>query len=151
MAREGDVDDSALCVRRIDGDALVTVVGQKDPFARLRRLPADWMTKTPWILREPGSGTRAMFERALKKRGLRLPDLTVQLELASNEAIQTAIESGICATALSHLVVEKSLAAKRLVQLEGEVAKRSFYVLRHKERHVSKVEAALLASIEAAK
>jgi DNA-binding transcriptional LysR family regulator len=109
------------------------------------------MTKTPWILREPGSGTRRMFELALKKRGLGLADLTVQLELASNEAIRTAIESGLCATAISDLVVEKSLAAKMLVRLEGELAKRSFYILRHKERHVSRAEAALLASIGVAK
>jgi DNA-binding transcriptional LysR family regulator len=108
------------------------------------------MTKTPWILREPGSGTRRMFELTLKKRGLRLADLAVQLELASNEAIETAIESGLCATAISDLVVAKSLAAKTLVRLEGELAKRSFYILRHKERHVSKAEAALLTSIGAA-
>ena len=148
---EGDIDDSALSIRRIDGDALVIVVGQKHPFARQRRRPADWMIKTPWILREPGSGTRRMFELALKKRGLGLADLTVQLELASNEAIRTAIESGLCATAISDLVVEKSLAAKMLVRLEGELAKRSFYILRHKERHVSRAEAALLASIGVAK
>jgi DNA-binding transcriptional LysR family regulator len=148
---EGDIDDSALSTRRIDGDALVIVVGQKHPFARQRRLPVDWMTKTPWILREPGSGTRRMFELSLKKRGLGLADLTVQLELASNEAIRTAIESGLCATAISDLVVEKSLAAKMLVRLEGELAKRSFYILRHKERHVSRAEAALLASIGVAK
>jgi DNA-binding transcriptional LysR family regulator len=148
---EGDIDDSALSVRRIDGDSLVMVVGQNHPFARLRRLPADWITRTPWILREPGSGTRAMFELALKKRGLRVADLTVQLELASNEAIQNAVESGLCATAISDMVVEKSLAAKALVQLEGEIAKRSFYLLRHKERHVSKAEAAFLAGIVAKK
>jgi DNA-binding transcriptional LysR family regulator len=147
---EGDIDNGALSVRRIDGDALVIVVGQKHPFARQRRLPADWMTKTPWILREPGSGTRRMFELTLKKRGLRLADLAVQLELASNEAIETAIESGLCAAAISDLVVAKSLVAKTLVRLEGELAKRSFYILRHKERHVSKAEAALLTSIGAA-
>lgn len=147
---EGDIDNGALSVRRIDGDALVIVVGQKHPFARQRRLPADWMTKTPWILREPGSGTSRMFELTLKKRGLRLADLAVQLELASNEAIETAIESGLCAAAISDLVVAKSLVAKTLVRLEGELAKRSFYILRHKERHVSKAEAALLTSIGAA-
>jgi hypothetical protein len=40
-----------------------------------------------------------MFELTLRKRGFRLSELTVQLELASNEAIRTAVESGICATA----------------------------------------------------
>jgi DNA-binding transcriptional LysR family regulator len=148
---EGDIDDGALATRRIDGDSLVVVVGPKHPFARQKKLPSDWMKQTPWILREVGSGTRAMFEQALKKRGLRLTDLRVQLELASNEAIRTAIESGLCATAISDLVVDKSVAAKTLVRLEGELAKRAFYILRHKERHVSKAEAALLSSIAAAK
>ena len=148
---EGDIDDGALAARRIDGDALVVVVGPKHPFARQKKLPADWMKQTPWILREVGSGTRAMFEQALKKRGLRLSDLKVQLELASNEAIRTAIESGLCATAISDLVVGKSVAANTLVRIDGELAKRAFYVLRHKERHVSKAEAALLSSIAAVK
>jgi DNA-binding transcriptional LysR family regulator len=148
---EGDIDDGALSARRIDGDALVVVVGLRHPYAKQRKLPADWLTQTPWILREPGSGTRAMFEQALRKRGLRLSELTVQLELASNEAIRTAVESGVCTTVISNLVVEKSIAAKTLFQVEGELAKRSFYVLRHKERHVSKAETALLASMTATK
>jgi DNA-binding transcriptional LysR family regulator len=144
---EGDIDDPALSIRRVDADALVAVVGARHSLANQKKLPADWMTSTPWILREPGSGTRTMFERALKKRGVRLADLTVQLELASNEAIRTAVEMSHCAAAISDLVVEKAIAEKRLVQLEGELAKRSFYALRHKERHVSKAEAALMSSI----
>lgn len=148
---EGDIDDGALSARRIDGDALVVVVGPQHAFAKQRKLPVGWLTKTPWILREPGSGTRAMFEASLKKRGLRPSDLAVQLELASNEAIRTAVESGLCATAISDLVVAKSVAAKTLFRVEGELSKRSFYVLHHKERNVSKAEAALLASITAPK
>ncbi len=143
---EGEIDDGALAARRLDGDALVVVVGARHPFAKQRKLPSDWMTRTPWILREPGSGTRAMFEAALKKRGLKLADLNVQLVLASNEAIRSAIEAGPCATAISNLVVEKSIATKTLFRLEGELAQRSFYTLRHKERHVSKAEAALVSS-----
>ncbi|MET3971710.1 LysR substrate-binding domain-containing protein [Bradyrhizobium sp. S3.9.1] len=144
---EGDIDDAALSARRVGGDMLVAVVGAGHPLASQRKLPHDWMTRTPWILREPGSGTRAMFERALKKRGVRLSELTIQLELASNEAIRTAVETGRCAAVISDLVVEKAVAAQRLFQLEGELAKRSFYALRHKERHVSKTEAALMSSI----
>lgn len=143
---EGEVDDGALSVRRVDADALVVVVGPRHPLAKQPKLSAGWMTRTPWILHKPGSGTRAMFERVLKKRGLRLSDL-VQIELASNEAIRTAVESGVCATAISNLVVEKSIAAKTLFRVDGELAKRAFYAVRPKERHVSNAEAALLASI----
>ena len=147
---EGEVHDGALSARRLDGDFLVVVVGPYHPYAK-KKPQSDWLTQTPWILREPGSGTRAMFELALRKRGLRLSDLTVQLELASNEAIRTAVESGTCATAISNLVVEKSIAAKTLFRVEGELAKRSFFVLRNKERHVRKAEAELLANITAPK
>jgi DNA-binding transcriptional LysR family regulator len=143
---EGEVDDGALAARRLDGDALAVVVGSRHPFAKQRRLPAGWMTRTPWVLREPGSGTRAMFETALKKRGLKLADLNVQLVLASNEAIRSAVEAGTSATAISNLVVEKSIATKTLFRLEGELAQRSFYALRHKQRHVSRAEAALMSS-----
>jgi DNA-binding transcriptional LysR family regulator len=89
------------------------------------------------------------YTQVLKKRGLRLSDL-VQIELASNEVIRTAVESGFCATAISDLVVEKSIAAKTLFRVDGELAKRAFYAVRHKERHVSNAEAALLASIGSA-
>src|SRR5580700_9337231 len=54
---EGEVDDDALSTRRIDGDSLVVVVGPRHPYAK-KKLPSDWLTQTPWILREPGSGTR---------------------------------------------------------------------------------------------
>ncbi|WP_024507847.1 LysR substrate-binding domain-containing protein [Bradyrhizobium sp. ARR65] len=144
---EGEIDDGALAVRRLDGDALVIVVGPRHPFAKQRKLPQDWMTRTSWILRESGSGTRAMLEAALKKRGLKLADLNVQLVLASNEAIRSAVEAGTSAAAISNLVVENAIATKTLFRLEGEFAQRSFYAIRHKERHVSKAEAALMSSV----
>jgi DNA-binding transcriptional LysR family regulator len=144
---EDDIDDPAVSARRIANDSLVAVVGAGHPLANQRKLPANWMVDTQWILREPGSGTRSMFERALKKRGLRVSDLVVQLELSSNEAIRTAIESGSCAAALSELVVEKSVAAKALFRVDDDFGKRNFYALRHKERHVSKAEAAFMSSI----
>ncbi len=144
---EGEIDDGALAVRRFDGDALVIVVGAHHPYAKQRKLPQGWMTRTPWVLREPGSGTRAMFETALKKRGLKPGDVNVQLVLASNEAIRTAVEAGTSATAISNLVVDKSIAARTLFRLEGELAQRSFFAIRHKERHVSRAEAAFMSSL----
>lgn len=147
----GKIDDGALSTRRVDGDALVFVVGKRHPFATQRELPAEWITQTSWVLREPGAGCRAMFELVLKQRGIRLSDLTVQLELASNEAIRIAVESGLCAAAISDLVVEQSIVEKTLFRVEAAPVKRSFYVLRHKGRHMSKADAAMLASIGGSK
>jgi hypothetical protein len=66
------------------------------------------------------------------------------MAVASNKAIRTAVEAGLCATAISDLVVAKSLQANTLFQIDDGLAKRSFYVLRHKERHVSKAETAVI-------
>jgi DNA-binding transcriptional LysR family regulator len=141
---EGEVDDASLAISRIDGDSLVVVVGLKHPWVgRAKITPKDLLT-TAWVLREPGSGTRSMFEAALRKSGIRFSDLRVALQLPSNEAVRAAVESGDCATAISDLVVAQSLAARTLHRVKIDLPRRSFYVLRHKERYASHVEKALI-------
>ena len=56
------------------------------------------------------------------------------------------METGDAATAISDLVVAPSLAAKTLHRVKYELPQRAFYVLRHKERHASRIEQALLKS-----
>lgn len=146
---EGEIDDPGLSARKIAGDALIVVVGMTHPWAKKRRVAPAMLTETGWVLREPGSGTRSMFEAALKRHGLKLADLTIKLELPSNEALRSAVEAGQNATAISDLVVSPSLAARTLHRIEVELPRRSFYVLRHKERHASPAEQALLRAFDA--
>ena len=143
---EGEVDDPLLSIRKMEGDTLAVVVGPNHPWAGKKRVSPKLLTGTGWILREPGSGTRSMFEAALKKLGVRLSDLDIRLELPSNEALRAAVECGDCATAISDLVVEQSLAAGTLHRVDIDLPKRSFFALRHRERYASRAEKALLAS-----
>jgi DNA-binding transcriptional LysR family regulator len=147
---EGEIDDPVLSVREIEGDALIVVVGMAHPWAKKRRVTPEMLVETGWVLREPGSGTRSMFEAALKRYRLKLSDLSIKLELPSNEAVRSAVESGHYATAISELVVASSITAKTLHRIRIELPRRSFYVLHHKERHPSQAEKALLRSFEAA-
>jgi len=144
---EGEVDEPSLAIRRMEGDSLVVVVGARHRWVGRTRITPQLLTETSWILREPGSGTRSMFEAALKKFEVELPDLDIRLELPSNEAVRAAVESGDCATAISDLVVAQSLAAGTLHRVKIDLPKRSFIALRHKERYASQAEKALLASI----
>jgi DNA-binding transcriptional LysR family regulator len=144
---EGEVDDGLLAVKRIEGDSLIAVVGAKHPWVSRTRISAKDLPATPWILREQGSGTRSMFEAALRQNGLRLADLQVSLELPSNEAVRSAVEAGNAATAISDLVAAPSIAAKVLHRVKFDLPRRSFYILRHKERHVSRAADALLKSL----
>jgi DNA-binding transcriptional LysR family regulator len=143
---EGEVDDPSLAIRKMEGDSLAIVVGAGHPWIGKTRITPKLLTETCWILREPGSGTRSMFEAALKKSGIKLSDLDIRLELPSNEAVRTAVESGDCATAISDLVVVPSLAAGTPHRVRIDLPKRSFFALRHKERYASQAERALFAS-----
>src|SRR6266576_823175 len=143
---EGEVDDPSLAIRKMEGDSLAVVVAASHPWIGKTRITPKLLTETCWILREPGSGTRSMFEAALKRFGIKLSDLDIRLELPSNEAVRVAVESGDCATAISDLVVVQSLTAGTLHRVKIDLPKRSFFVLRHKERYASQAERALSAS-----
>jgi DNA-binding transcriptional LysR family regulator len=146
---EGEIDDAVLSARKIAGDALIVVVGMTHPWAKKRRVAPSMLVDTGWVLREPGSGTRSMFEAGLKHYGLKLTDLSIKLELPSNEALRSAVEAGQNATAISDLVVAPSLAAHTLHRVQVDLPRRSFYVLHHKERHPSPAEQALLRTFDA--
>jgi DNA-binding transcriptional LysR family regulator len=144
---EGDVDDGSLTARKIDGDCLILAVGARHPWVNRAKISAKDLTATSWILRERGSGTRSMFEAALRQNGLKLTDLKVSLELPSNEAVRSAVEAGDGATAIADLVAAPSIAAKTLHRVRFDLPRRPFYILRHRERHVSRAEDALLKSL----
>ena len=144
---EGEVDDPLLNATPIGGDDLVIVVGRGHPWCTLPRLTTAKLTTTGWVLRERGSGTRAMFEAALQRSGLALSDLDVRLELPSNEAVRAAVESSDCATAISALVAAPSLAAGTLHSQRFDLPHRAFHLLRHKEHSRSQAENALLAEL----
>ena len=144
---EGEVDDPSLSIRRMEGDTLAVVVGLTHPWAGKTRITPKMLTGTSWMLREPGSGTRSMFEAALRKFGVKLSDLDVRLELPSSEALRAAVECGDCATVISDLVVAQSLAAGTLHRVNIDLPKRSFFALRHKQRYASRAEKALFASL----
>jgi DNA-binding transcriptional LysR family regulator len=75
-------------------DSLAIVVGAGHRWVGKVRITPKLLNETCWILREPGSGTRSMFEAALKKFDIKLSDLDIRLELPSNEAVRVAVESG---------------------------------------------------------
>lgn len=145
---EGAIDDPTLAMTTVAEDELVIIVPAGHPWTE--RPPASEALGTgPWVLREPGSGTRAMFEAALPQLGLAADDLGVALELPSNEAVCAAVAAGAGATAISRLVAANAIAAGRLAIVAIALPKRHFFVLRHKERYLAKAAKAFLAMMEA--
>lgn len=89
-------------------------------------------------MREEGSGTRSEFENAVARLGASPRDLDVTLVLPSNEAVLSAVCAGQSAAAISSAAAKAYLGQGLLVQTNFDLPARSFWLLRHKERHASK-------------
>ncbi len=82
-----------------------------------RRLSRAQFAKMNWIMREPGSGTREVFERALL--AAKLPPAQVLMTLNDSEAVAQVVASGVGVACLPRLVVANGLHNKRLVMLHA--------------------------------
>ena len=146
---EGDVDDPALTGLTVARDQMVVVVGPEHPWADRTTLDPAELAGGEWVLREPGSGTRSVFEHALAGFGVAADRLRIALELPSNEAVRAAVEAGMGATALSASVAAASLEAGLLRPVPLPLPERAFVVLQHAERPRSRAADALVDLIVA--
>ncbi len=145
---EGAVDDPALDSRVVARDQLVIVVGPDHDWARSGDPVTPWrLPESDWVLREPGSGTRSVFEAALAGFGISPASLRVVLELPSNESVRAAVEAGLGATAISASAAAPSLETGLLHAVDLQLPERDFHVLRHTQRYHSRAADALLAAI----
>ena len=90
----------------------------------------------PFIMREPGSGTRKSIEQVLDKAGYRPSRLNVVAEMGSTEAVRQAIKAGVGVSILSECAVVDELTSGilRKVGIEGISFHRAFYLITHKHR-----------------
>jgi DNA-binding transcriptional LysR family regulator len=132
---EGEVDAATLTVAPVADDEMVLVVPPAHPWAKGRG-PRD-LAASPWVARERGSGTRAIFDALA---GGAVPDEKV-LVLPSNEAVRGAVIAGAGAAVLSRLVVADALALGLLVAVDIKLLRRRFVALVHRDRHRTRAAA----------
>ena len=146
---EGAVKSQSLESLVVARDQLVLVIGPDHAWGDAKSLaPAD-LLQGEWVLREVGSGTRSVFEQALRRLGIRPETLKIAMELPSNEAVRAAVEAGLGATATSASVAASSLEAGLLRQVRFKLPEREFHVLSQKNRPRSRIAAALFSILAA--
>jgi DNA-binding transcriptional LysR family regulator len=125
-------------------DRLEIVVGKTHPWFDKKQVYLTELTTTPWVMREPGSGTQQRFEEALQNWDINLNELNVILVFTSGEMTKAAVESGVGATGISELMVRKELQLGTLQAIQiidnrkasKETAEivRPFFKLKHRQR-----------------
>jgi DNA-binding transcriptional LysR family regulator len=144
---EGVVTDPQLSVTQVARDRMVLVVGRDHPWATRKRVALTDFADSDWVLREEGSGTRAMLESTLAAVGMTLPPACIAMSLPSNEAVRGAVAAGLGASVLSGSVVAAMLEAEILAAPRADLPDRAFVALAHTERYLSAAARALLARI----
>jgi DNA-binding transcriptional LysR family regulator len=130
---EGFVEDEELDAEVFHRDELVVIAQPGHRLAGKPRVPLSAVQEEPFILREPGSGTRAVEERALAR--LKLP-VRAAMALGSTEAIKRVVAEGVGLAIVSRLAVCAECAAGTLAVLPvaGLRIERPLHLVRRKGR-----------------
>ncbi|GFO53829.1 LysR family transcriptional regulator [Geomonas sp. Red276] len=146
---EGPPHIPSLKVRPWKKDELVVVVGRGHPMASAGTPTCAELATTRWIMREVGSGTREIFEKALSAAGI---PCEIAMELGHTEAIKKAVEAGLGVGCLSRMAVQRELDHGWLVEVKTPVnLGRTLFILTRDSDYTSKLMSAYLSLLEEAR
>ncbi|NHA70259.1 LysR substrate-binding domain-containing protein, partial [Phycicoccus flavus] len=127
---EGPVDRTGLSAADVGEDTLVLVAAPDDPWAR-RRTPVDApaVAGRPLGSREPGSGTRRVWEDAVRAAGAE--PAPPEVELDTTAALLASATSGGPPVVVSRRAAAPALATGALVEVRtrGIATRRVFTAL----------------------
>jgi DNA-binding transcriptional LysR family regulator len=108
---EWQVQSPELISRPLRQDSLLLVASPQHPLASRDHIRSEDLRGQTFVLREPGSGTRALAEAVL---GPVAHQIKVALQLDQPEAIVRAVEAGLGMTFISQEIVAGRVAAGTL-------------------------------------
>jgi DNA-binding transcriptional LysR family regulator len=126
-------------------DEVVLVCPPNHPFAG-RTITLDELRREPLILMQEGAGVRLVIEDELRRRGVKLRDLPVRLELGLQESVRVAVLEGRGATFISRDAVKADIAEGRmaLARVEGMEPAREIFLVRGAGRTPTRVAQAFV-------
>ncbi|TWT39444.1 LysR family transcriptional regulator [Blastopirellula retiformator] len=108
---EGFVEEAGLTSTSFAEDELVVVAAASHPLVKKRKVKATDLSGQSFVLRESGSGTRAVQEQAISLCGVEVKEL---MTLSSTEAIKHVVAAGVGLAIVSRLSVEAELTSGEL-------------------------------------
>lgn len=130
----------------IADNPLVVIARNDHPLMKAKQVTLKRLAEEPFILREPGSGTRLAVEKHFADHGLKV---RVRMELGSNEAIKQAIAGGLGISILSShtLALEGDQGLLQPLNVKGFPLLRQWYVAYPTGKHLSAVAETFLGHL----
>ena len=122
---------------------LVVLAPHDHPLAQQKNIPLQRLAQEPFIMREPGSGTRMAVERFFAENRA---SIKVEMEIGSNEAIKQSIVGGLGVSVLSRyvLALEGIKGPLTILDVEGFPLQLHWYVLYPSSKRLSVVASTFL-------
>jgi DNA-binding transcriptional LysR family regulator len=117
-------------------DELFLIVPPGHAWAKRRSIAPEALAREPLLMREEGSATRSVTERALQGAGIRFQ---AAMELDHTEAIKQAVMAGLGVAFISVYAVRGEVASGQLhaLRLRGIRVQRHFHVIHHEARSLT--------------
>jgi DNA-binding transcriptional LysR family regulator len=131
-------------------DELVLIVPPNHPWARRREIPPSFLEGERLLVREEGSATRQVTERALQRAG---GHIKASMELGHTEAIKQAVIAGLGIAFVSIYAIRGEVEAGRLrtVRLKGLRIQRHFHIIHNEARTLSTSARAFIELLKTAR
>lgn len=141
---EGEANDPDLLIEPWLDDELVVFCAPQHKLAQVAQVNNRQLADETWILRERGSGTRALFDRVVAPA---LEQVNIQLQLEHTEAIKRVVEAGLGLSCLSRVSLRDAFRRGSLVEIKTPQfnLQRHFYFVQHRQRHISPASRTFLA------
>lgn len=122
---------------QLGSDHVVFITSPSHPLATRPEVRVEDLADQPFVVREPGSGTRAALEQELQRRGLE--QRRVVCEVGTTAALKAVVRTGIGVAFVSHLAIEDELRLGVLARstLAGGLIKREFHLVTAATRNLS--------------
>lgn len=133
---EGISHNPAMYAEEYMEDRLSIIASPKEGFRQGQRLSLEQFKRQRFLLREPGSGTREVFDKAASNAGISVKPIW---EATSTTALVNAVINGLGIAVLPHRMIQGALERGLVVTIgaEGMDFRRSFYILRHKDKYLT--------------
>lgn len=119
-------DSSELGFEPYLANPMVVIAPVNHPLVGRKQIPLVEIADQPFIIREPGSGTRIAVEQLFAQHG---HPLNIRMELGSNESIKQGISGGLGLAVISqHTLTSGDLTELAILDVEGFPISWQWYV-----------------------